>query len=181
MELLFIKYCSSRVTVHRQKKLFFELRFMASEDSDWDAKYALSRLLQRGTVVEYQNEFEMLICRVTRKSKSLFASIYIFGLKLTLQRALLWSNPTTLGEAFSLARIIEARFVDQGLAITNASLKAKGRDMVVAEDLGEKHIHDIDETAMLLMTDKDDDMGEAATDRGGELDDRLDEITLDLS
>ncbi|GKC04582.1 hypothetical protein Tco_0996192 [Tanacetum coccineum] len=36
--------------------------------------------------------------------------------------------------------------------------------MVVAEDSGQKHIHDFDETAMLLMTDKDDDPGEAATD-----------------
>ncbi|GJU26057.1 hypothetical protein Tco_1164678 [Tanacetum coccineum] len=32
-------------------------------------------------------------------------------------------------------------------------------DMVVAEDLGQKHLHDFDETAMLLMTDKDDDPG----------------------
>ncbi|GJR16406.1 retrotransposon-related protein [Tanacetum coccineum] len=39
-------------------------------------------------------------------------------------------------------------------------------DMVVAEDLGKKHLHDFDETAMLLMTDKDDDPGEAATDGG---------------
>ncbi|GJX43129.1 hypothetical protein Tco_0259805 [Tanacetum coccineum] len=53
--------------------------------------------------------------------------------------------------------------------------------MVVAEDFGQKHIHDFDETAMLLMTDKDDDPGEAAMDGGGEFDDRLDEITLDLS
>nr|GEV70514.1 hypothetical protein [Tanacetum cinerariifolium] len=53
--------------------------------------------------------------------------------------------------------------------------------MAVAEYLGQKHTHDFDETAMLLMTDKDDDPGEAATDGGGEFDDRLDEITLDLS
>ncbi|GJV37384.1 hypothetical protein Tco_1409861 [Tanacetum coccineum] len=183
---------------------------MASDGSDWDAKYALSRLLQRGTVAEYQNEFEMLISRVTGKFESLLASIYIFALKPTLQRALLWSNPITLGEAFSLARVMEARFTDQGPTITSASLEAKGsldanedvkkahtrvhelekqveetdltsRDMVVAEDLGQKHIHDFNETVMLLMTDMDDDMGKAATDRGGELDDLLDEITLDLS
>ncbi|GKB41783.1 hypothetical protein Tco_0886725 [Tanacetum coccineum] len=39
-------------------------------------------------------------------------------------------------------------------------------DMVVAEDLGKKHLHDFNETAMLLITDKDDDPGEAATDGG---------------
>ncbi|GKC24773.1 hypothetical protein Tco_1026923 [Tanacetum coccineum] len=60
---------------------------MASEGSDPDAEYALSRLLQRGTVAEYQNEFEMLISRVS----------------------------------FSLARITEARFADQGPATTSAT------------------------------------------------------------
>nr|GFA36064.1 class II heat shock protein [Tanacetum cinerariifolium] len=52
---------------------------------DRDTEYSLSRLLQKGTMVEYQNEFEMLI-------------------------KLLRARPTTLGEAFSLARLIEARF-----------------------------------------------------------------------
>ncbi|GJY50163.1 hypothetical protein Tco_0440119 [Tanacetum coccineum] len=70
---------------------------MASEGSDPDAEYALSRLLQRGTVAEYHNEFEMVISRVTGKSNSLLTTIYISGLKPALQRALLWSNPTTLG------------------------------------------------------------------------------------
>ncbi|GJZ04211.1 hypothetical protein Tco_0537486 [Tanacetum coccineum] len=182
---------------------------MASEGSDPDAEYALSRLLQRGTVGDYQNEFEMLISRVTRKSESFLASIYIFGLKHPLQRALLRSNPTTLGEAFSLARVTKARFADQGPTTTNALLEAKGAlddnedikkahiwvhglnkfvektdlispYMLVAKDL-QKHIHDFDKTAMLLMTDKDDDLGEAAMDGGGEFDDRLDEINLDLS
>nr|GEX39513.1 hypothetical protein [Tanacetum cinerariifolium] len=69
---------------------------MASEGSDPDAEYALSRLLQRGTVADYQNEFEMVISRVAGKSESFLASIRIFGLKPTLIRALLWSNPTTL-------------------------------------------------------------------------------------
>ncbi|GKC52577.1 hypothetical protein Tco_1075322 [Tanacetum coccineum] len=69
---------------------------MASNENDPDAKYALSRLLQRGTMAEYQKEFEMLISQVTGKSESLLASIYTFGLKPALIRALLWSNPTTL-------------------------------------------------------------------------------------
>ncbi|GKE75584.1 hypothetical protein Tco_1537625 [Tanacetum coccineum] len=82
---------------------------MASNDNDPDAEYALSRLLQRGTVAEYQKEFEILVSRVTGKSESLPASIYTFGLKPALIRALLWSNPTTLGEAFALARVAEAQ------------------------------------------------------------------------
>ena len=51
--------------------------------------------------------------RVTDVSEGLLISFYISGLKPTLQRELLVSKPTTLGEAFSLARITEARFADQ--------------------------------------------------------------------
>ncbi|GJW89090.1 hypothetical protein Tco_0164430 [Tanacetum coccineum] len=82
------------------------------DGNDPDAEYALFRLLQRGTVAEYQNKFEILISRVTGKFECLLASIYIFGLKPTLIRALLWSNPTTLGEAFALARVAEAHVQD---------------------------------------------------------------------
>ncbi|GKC91463.1 hypothetical protein Tco_1152112 [Tanacetum coccineum] len=83
---------------------------MASDGSDQDARYALSKLLQRGTVAEYESEFLMLIKRVTGISESLLKSFYISGLKPLLQCALLRLAPTTLGEAFSIARIIEARF-----------------------------------------------------------------------
>ncbi|GJV37173.1 hypothetical protein Tco_1409650 [Tanacetum coccineum] len=83
---------------------------MASGGSDRDAEDALSMLLQMGTVVEYHNDFEMLINRVTGIYESLLTSFYIFGLKLTIQIELLRARPTNLGEAFSLARIITARF-----------------------------------------------------------------------
>ncbi|GJQ99727.1 hypothetical protein Tco_0522712 [Tanacetum coccineum] len=91
--------------------LFFELLFMASGDIYRDAEYALSKLLQMGTVAEYQNEFEMLIKRVTIP-ESLLKSFYISGLKLDLQRLLFRSNPKTLDDAFSLALAAEARFTD---------------------------------------------------------------------
>ncbi|GJY32566.1 hypothetical protein Tco_0880670 [Tanacetum coccineum] len=83
---------------------------MASDGSDQDARYALSKLLQRGTVVEYESEFLMLIKRVTGISESLLKSFYISRLKPLLQCALLRLAPTTLGEAFSIARIMESRF-----------------------------------------------------------------------
>ncbi|GKD67880.1 hypothetical protein Tco_1321970 [Tanacetum coccineum] len=85
---------------------------MASGGIDQNAEYALSSLLQRGTVAGYQNEFEMLISRVTGKSESLLKTFYIYGLKPSIQCALLRSNPKTLYEAFSLARAIEARSMD---------------------------------------------------------------------
>ncbi|GKC93443.1 hypothetical protein Tco_1158885 [Tanacetum coccineum] len=85
---------------------------MASGGIDRDAEYALSKLLQMGTVAEYQSEFEILINRVTGISENLLKSFYISGLKPALQCALLRSNPITLGKAFSLARVTEARFTD---------------------------------------------------------------------
>ncbi|GKC52625.1 hypothetical protein Tco_1075370 [Tanacetum coccineum] len=94
----------------------FELRFMASDGSDQDARYALFKLLQRGTVAEYESEFLMLIKRVTGILESLLKSFYISRLKPALQCALLRSNPTTLSEAFSSARATEARFAKDALS-----------------------------------------------------------------
>ncbi|GKA18139.1 hypothetical protein Tco_0697976 [Tanacetum coccineum] len=85
---------------------------MALGGSDQNAEDALVKLLQMGTVSEYQNEFEMLISRVTGISESFLKTFYIFGIKPTLQCVLLRSNPKTLGEAFSLARAAEARFMN---------------------------------------------------------------------
>ncbi|GKC29834.1 hypothetical protein Tco_1037128 [Tanacetum coccineum] len=84
---------------------------MASDDNDQNAEYALFKLLQMGTVAEYQNEFEMLIKRVTFP-ESLVKSFYIFVFKLALQCLLFRSNPKTLDEAFSLALAAEAHFTD---------------------------------------------------------------------
>nr|GFA36264.1 class II heat shock protein [Tanacetum cinerariifolium] len=83
---------------------------MASDGSDQDVRYTLSKLLQSKMVAEYESEFLMLIKRVTGISESLLKSFYISGLKSVLQCALLRLAPITLGEAFSIARIIEARF-----------------------------------------------------------------------
>ena len=83
---------------------------MASGGSDQDADYALSKLLQMGTVAEYESEFVVLANQVTWISESLLTPFYISGLKVKLQIELLRARPTTLGEAFSLAHIVEARF-----------------------------------------------------------------------
>ncbi|GKF62949.1 retrovirus-related pol polyprotein from transposon TNT 1-94, partial [Tanacetum coccineum] len=69
-----------------------------------------------GTVAEYESKFDMLINQVTGISEGLLKAFYISGLKPALQCALLTSNPTTLGEAFSLARATEARFAKDALS-----------------------------------------------------------------
>ncbi|GJZ75646.1 polypyrimidine tract-binding protein homolog 3 [Tanacetum coccineum] len=86
---------------------------MASGGSDQNVEYALSKLLQMGTVAEYKIEFVILANRVTGIFANILKSFYISGLKLELQRELFRSRPITLGEAFSFARIVEARFEDE--------------------------------------------------------------------
>nr|GFA15791.1 AIG1-like protein [Tanacetum cinerariifolium] len=51
-------------------------------------------------------------------------------LKLHLQRELLVSKPTTLDDVFSLARIIEARFDDQGTSMAETTYDNDARDQV---------------------------------------------------
>nr|GEV56887.1 reverse transcriptase domain-containing protein [Tanacetum cinerariifolium] len=70
---------------------------------------------------QYQSEFEKLMNRVTDISETLLISFYISGLKPTIQRELLITKPTTLGDAFSLARITEARLEDQSPTSTPAT------------------------------------------------------------
>ncbi|GKA48089.1 hypothetical protein Tco_0741047 [Tanacetum coccineum] len=93
---------------------------MASGGSDQNAEYALSKLFKMGTVAEYESEFVILANRVTGISANLLKSFYISRLKLQLQRELFRSMPTTLGEAFSLARMAETRFEDKRSTIAIA-------------------------------------------------------------
>ncbi|GKA45004.1 hypothetical protein Tco_0737800 [Tanacetum coccineum] len=112
---------------------------MASGGSDRDAEYTLSKLLQIGTVAEYESEFVVLANRVTGISQSLLTLFYISGLKLTLQIDLLRARPTTLREAFALARITEARFEDERAT----AVIAKPNDLNIAVQ-----VQDIEETTL---------------------------------
>ncbi|GJW67412.1 hypothetical protein Tco_0121836 [Tanacetum coccineum] len=78
-----------------------------------DPQGTLSKLLQIGTVTQYQGEFEKLMNRATNVSETLLISFYISGLKPNLQRELLVAKPAMLGKAFSLARVTESRLEDQ--------------------------------------------------------------------
>ncbi|GJT15963.1 hypothetical protein Tco_0874669 [Tanacetum coccineum] len=79
---------------------------MASDDNDQDAEYALSKLLQMGTVKNYQQETNPKTLdeafSLARAAETRFANLDIWEF--------LRSNPSTLGEDFFKARITEARF-----------------------------------------------------------------------
>ncbi|GJW41726.1 polypyrimidine tract-binding protein homolog 3 [Tanacetum coccineum] len=110
---------------------------MASGGSDQNAEYALSKLLQMGTVAEYESEFVIHANRVTGISANLLKSFFISRLKLKLQRELFRSRPTTLGEAFSFARIAEAHFEDKRSTIAIAKPK---------ELTAHVHVQDLEQT-----------------------------------
>nr|GEW61148.1 hypothetical protein [Tanacetum cinerariifolium] len=82
---------------------------------------ALSKLLQKGTVAQYQSDFEKLMNRVTDVSEGFPISFYIPGLKPAIQRELLVSNPTSLGDAF-FSCVTEARLNDQATLTTSNGL-----------------------------------------------------------
>ncbi|GJV21370.1 hypothetical protein Tco_1370390 [Tanacetum coccineum] len=82
-----------------------------------DPQGALSKLLQIGTVAQYQCKLEKLMNRVTNISENLLISFYVSGLKLNLQRELLVAKPTNLGDAFALARVTEAHLDYQWVSI----------------------------------------------------------------
>nr|GEX05112.1 hypothetical protein [Tanacetum cinerariifolium] len=87
---------------------------MASDGNERDAEYALSKLLQMGTVEDYQREFEMLIKRVTIPESLHEAFSLTHAAETRFVNLDIWeflrSNPSTLGEDFFKARITEARF-----------------------------------------------------------------------
>ncbi|GJY55608.1 retrotransposon-related protein [Tanacetum coccineum] len=95
-----------------------------------DPQGALSKLLQLGTVEDYQREFEKLMNRVTDILDSLLISFYIYGLKLHLQRELLLSKPTALGDVFLLARTTKACLDDQATPVAGRSAGLKANKVV---------------------------------------------------
>ncbi|GJZ19736.1 hypothetical protein Tco_0556326 [Tanacetum coccineum] len=76
-------------------------------------------------------------------SESLLTSFYISGLKLALQIDLLRARPKTLGKAFALARINEARFEDE--RATTVIAKPNNLNIVVqVQDIRETTLHTSD-------------------------------------
>ncbi|GKE73293.1 retrotransposon-related protein [Tanacetum coccineum] len=88
-----------------------------------DPNEALSKFLQLGTVKDYQREFEKLMNWARDIPDSLLISFYISPLKLHLQREFLVSRPTTIGNAFSLSLITEARLDDQAAPVAGMTAK----------------------------------------------------------
>ncbi|GJX57913.1 hypothetical protein Tco_0289303 [Tanacetum coccineum] len=180
---------------------------MASDGSDPDEEYALSKLLQMSTVAEYQNEFEMLIKRVTTPNSLLKSPGSRSTLHVPTTLGTVEVLSSNLGEAFFRARITEARFEDENnqAVATNVGdqedpdVKDK-QEVKKADDLIEnikdeegKNVKDAFETPPVTVTVIEDvriefvDEDElnivisVLKDGDDEFDDRLNKINLNLS
>lgn len=81
-----------------------------------DTEGALSKLTQTATVADFQSSVEDLMNKVEGISKPL-ESFCITGLKSDIHRKLLFSKPSSLMEAFALAKAYEARLDEAKLKI----------------------------------------------------------------
>nr|GLL29698.1 uncharacterized protein LOC109154292 [Ipomoea trifida] len=85
-----------------------KLRFGPSQLVDYQGQ--LSKLTQTSTVADYRASFERLLNKVSGISEAVLISMFIAGLKHELQQDLLLAKPTSLEEAFSLAKTYESKY-----------------------------------------------------------------------
>nr|GLL25459.1 uncharacterized protein LOC109154292 [Ipomoea trifida] len=85
-----------------------KLRFGPSQLVDYQGQ--LSKLTQTSTVADYRASFERLLNKVSGISEPVLISMFIAGLKHELQQDLLLAKPTSLEEAFSLAKTYESKY-----------------------------------------------------------------------
>ncbi|GJX85638.1 hypothetical protein Tco_0336412 [Tanacetum coccineum] len=137
---------------------------MASDDSDQDARYALSKLLQRGTVAEYEREAFSIACIMEAHFES------IAGKKLNIEEKidiiLSWPSeeapPVIEGNVENMEVRSEFSEFSENKESVEEVVVGGGEACGVGEDELNKVIS-------------------ALKDGGGEFDGRLDEINLNLS
>ncbi|VFQ92592.1 unnamed protein product [Cuscuta campestris] len=69
----------------------------------------LAKLRQRGSVMDYQTEYERILQHVTGASEEVLISLFHAGLKPHLQQEIVLLKPQSLSDSFALARELEAK------------------------------------------------------------------------
>ncbi|VFQ69737.1 unnamed protein product [Cuscuta campestris] len=85
----------------------FKLRFDPLHYVDYFGQ--LVKLRQRGSVLDYQTDFEKILQHVTGASEANLVSLFHSGLKSHLQHEIAILAPKTLADSFALARELEAK------------------------------------------------------------------------
>ncbi|KAL0404604.1 UNVERIFIED_CONTAM: hypothetical protein Sradi_2101200 [Sesamum radiatum] len=87
-----------------------ELRFGPSSFDNHQA--ALFKLRQRGSVADFQAEFERLCNRVVGLPSEAILNCFISGLRSNIQCELAVLQPSSISQAVGLAKLLEAKFLD---------------------------------------------------------------------
>nr|GLL16803.1 uncharacterized protein LOC112097934 [Ipomoea trifida] len=82
-------------------------RFGTHHFEDYQAN--LAKLTQKGSIADFQTEFEKLMNKVTGIQEPLLIFFFVGGLKPNLRREMLIAKPQSLLEAFKLAKAFEVR------------------------------------------------------------------------
>jgi hypothetical protein len=88
-----------------------ETRFAPSQYED--PKGALFKLTQKGSVKDYQSQFELLANRISGLPPPFYLSCFISGLKPAIRREVMAFQPLTLNQAINLAKLQEDKLADR--------------------------------------------------------------------
>nr|GME10969.1 Transposon Ty3-G Gag-Pol polyprotein [Ipomoea batatas] len=120
----------------------------------------LAKLMQIGTIADFQASFEKLLNRVTGVTETQLVSYVIGGLKSHIRHELLLAKPRTILAAFELAKAHEARHNELMLECRTA-YNDKSRPLVIHEDIRWQPRGDrCTVRFLLLIGDEDDELVE---------------------
>ncbi|XP_060967566.1 uncharacterized protein LOC115704201 [Cannabis sativa] len=72
----------------------------------------IAKLVQTGSVANFQNEFETLMTQISGVSEQYFLNFFVWGLKNEIRRELLLARPVDLADAMAKAQLFEDRNED---------------------------------------------------------------------
>jgi len=98
--------------IHSWPTLLHAIELLFAPSQYDDPNGALFKLLQTGSVREYQAQFETLANRIVGLPPTFFLSCFISGLKREIRRAVQALQPISLSPAIGLAKLQEDKLLD---------------------------------------------------------------------
>ncbi|XP_071709300.1 uncharacterized protein [Rutidosis leptorrhynchoides] len=99
--------------LHSWMDFVIALKVQFGPSSYEDPIELLTRLSQKGTVTEYQMEFQSLCCKTRELSDKVLKSCFIAGLKPEIRREVKSKSPFSLSQAIGLAKMYEDKLNDK--------------------------------------------------------------------
>lgn len=96
------------------EKLLEDLRERFGDSEFEDSLSDLTRIQQKGSVAAYIGDFERLLNKVTGQTEWAIITFFVGGLRNDLKKDLRIAKPSSLKQAFSLAKVYESSQSDVG-------------------------------------------------------------------